>query len=222
MKKNISEKDSFFSKISHDLRGSFTSILGFSDIVNDPDEELSTHEIKEYVNRIGKQSHDTYDLLVNFINWLKLEKYNYGLNYEDIELVDVLFENKEQLKNKINSKNIIVNIDIDEQIKVHMDYEILSSIFKNILLFLINICDNHANIRIKTSGIKKLVNVEIFAKLNEKVTVLQNLDLRDLNNELSFPIIFAIKFTELCKGEFNFNFTDDGEISLLIGLPQNR
>ena len=38
MSDNLSVKEKFFSKISHDLRGSFTSILRFSDILNDPNE----------------------------------------------------------------------------------------------------------------------------------------------------------------------------------------
>jgi len=72
---NILEHDQFFSKISHDLRGSFTSILGFSDILNDPTEELGKEEIKEFVFRISKQSHEAFELLVNFVNWLKLENF---------------------------------------------------------------------------------------------------------------------------------------------------
>lgn len=46
----LSERDQFFSKLSHDLRGSFTSILGFSDILNDPNEKLTYEEITEYAS----------------------------------------------------------------------------------------------------------------------------------------------------------------------------
>ena len=54
MKEVKSEKERFFSKISHDLRGSFTSILGFSDIMNDPNEHITEEETKDFAMRIGK------------------------------------------------------------------------------------------------------------------------------------------------------------------------
>lgn len=219
MKENITEEERFFSKVSHDLRGSFTSILGFSDIISDPDEDLSIQEMKDYVSRIAKQSHDTYELLVNFINWLKLEKYDYGLTFEEIELIDVLYEIKELHKQKFVNKDISLNIEIDEILKVYMDYEILSSIFSNVFLFLINVCTNESKITVKTIEIRELVYLELVTELKNDSTVLNNLDLKDLNNELSFPIIFAIKFTELCKGKFSLNIKDSGDVSILIGLP---
>jgi K+-sensing histidine kinase KdpD len=224
MKEKISEKEQFFSKISHDLRGSFTSILGFSDILNDPNEALTIEEINEFSTRIQAQSKDTFDLLVNFINWLKLENYKYGLSYENIEIYDVLLETKNNLKKNFNEKNIEVKISIDQDKTVVMDYAILLSIVNNVLMFLVKVCCNNSTISIKSvnPNLQK-TTLEISANCDkEKSSFLNNLNLRSLNNDLSFPIIFVLKFTELSGGAFDFSIDQKNNLIISLQLPKEQ
>jgi len=222
MKENISEKEQFFSKISHDLRGSFTSILGFGDILNDPNENLSRDEISEFNKRISLQSRDTFELLVNFINWLKLENYGYGITKDKIELLDVLIEIQNLHKKEITKKNIIVGYDIPETDYVLMDYEILHSIFNNIFLFLLKTCSENSKISVKSikcSDGSKCLGISANYS-NKDSSFLENIDLRNLNNELSFPIVFAIKFTELSGGVFNFSIDQENNLIINLQLPK--
>lgn len=220
MENNITDQEKFFSKVSHDLRGAFTSILGFSDIVNDPNEKLSPEEVTDFVDRISKQSKDTYDLLVNFINWLKLENYNYGLAKESLELFDAVHEVKSILKKELESKSISVKMDIDDKFTVAMDYEILRSIIHNTFMFLMKICSENSliNISSKKSEAKILIEFDTISE-NGEVSQLQKIDLQDLNNDLSFPIVFAIKFTEQVGGKFDFNLDDRNNIGIKLLLP---
>jgi K+-sensing histidine kinase KdpD len=222
MKNNITDQEKFFSKVSHDLRGAFTSILGFSDIVNDPNEKLSSEEVTDFVERISKQSKDTYDLLVNFINWLKLENYNYGLTKENLELFDEIHEVKTMLKNEFESKNISVKMDIDDKLTVAMDYEILRSIIHNTFMFLMKICSEKSLINISSKKLESNILIE-FDTISEsgEVSQLQRIDLQDLNNELSFPIIFAIKFTEQVGGKFDFTLDAQNNIVIKLLLPSS-
>lgn len=222
MKENISEKERFFSKVSHDLRGSFTSILGFGDILNDPNEILTSEEKSEFTNRISKQSRDTYDLLVNFVNWLKLENYDYGLTSEKIELLNILLEIKTIHQKKISQKNVSINISIDDSDFVVMDYGILNSIINNIFVFLTKICCENSNINVNSSDcISKYTCIEVSVNFNEsESSFLQNINLGDLNNELSFPIIFAIKFTEQSGGAFNLSIDQGNKLIIAIKLPK--
>lgn len=222
MKEVKSDKEQFFSKISHDLRGSFTSILGFSDIINDPTENLTNEEIKEFINRIGKQSHDTFDLLVNFVNWLKLENYGYGLVNEKLPILDCLLEIKSNQIKAIVSKNIKFNFKVDKNDYALMDYEILSAILNNIFAFLIKICGDNSIISFKTIATnEKFLTIDIISDGNNvKQSLLQNIDLRDLRNELSFPIVFAIKFVEQSGGMFNFSVDDKSNLFISLKLPR--
>lgn len=221
MKENISEKERFFSKISHDLRGSFTSILGFSDILGDPSENLTSDEVLEFTNRIGKQSHDTYELLVNFVNWLKLENYDYGLSPEKIELVDLILDIKNQHQKILKEKNLQINSKIQDSDFVFLDYEIANAIINNTVDFLIKTSADNSQISIEALTCStKYLCLEITASCNnEKLSFLQNIDLKDLNNEISFPIVFAIKFTEQSGGEFDFSIDSSNNIVINLELP---
>lgn len=221
MKENISEKERFFSKVSHDLRGSFTSILGFSDILSDPTEKLTNEEIFDFTTRIGKQSHDTFELLVNFVNWLKVENYDYGLSPEKNELFELLLDVKNQCQKSLTEKNILINSNIATTETVFLDYEIAQSILNNTFSFLIKTSSNNSQINVESvSCTGKYSCIEIKALCNnEKLSFLQNIDLKDLNNEISFPIIFAIKFTEQSGGEFKLSIDQENNIVINLKLP---
>ena len=222
MKEVKSDKEQFFSKISHDLRGSFTSILGFSDIINDPTENLTEEEIKDFVNRIGKQSHDTFDLLVNFVNWLKLENYNYGLVPEKLQILDSLLETKSNHLKNIANKGLSIKFNVDENDFVMMDYEILSSILNNIFSFLLSISCASSEISFQSLNTEeRFLTIDILADCNgQEYSLLENIDLRELKNELSFPIVFAIKFVEQSGGVFNFSRDDNKNLFISIKLPK--
>jgi len=222
MEKNITEKEQFFSKISHDLRGSFTSILGFSDIISDPNEELSRDEVDEFVKRIASQSRDSFELLVNFINWLKLEKFKYGLANEKIDLLELFYDVQNHKKKELLKKNVSFVTAIAENDFVRMDYEILNSILNNIFNFIAKTCCENSKIKVNSGSLEnKYSNIEISASCYQKDnSFLQNIDLKNLNNEISFPLIFAAKFVELCEGEFRFNLTKENNLSIQLKLPK--
>ncbi|PID56817.1 MAG: hypothetical protein CR986_09945 [Ignavibacteriae bacterium] len=222
MNKYLSEQDHFFSRVSHDLRGSFTSILGFSDILNDFDENLSNEEIKEFTKRIGKQTHDSFNLLVNFINWLKLEHYNNRLTLEKIDMFEVLYEAENNYKSKFLKKDIKTELEIEENQFVRMDFEIIQSIFNNIFLFLMKISNQDSKLIISSkSNDSNYIKVEIFFSSNHlDISYLQNINLIELNNNLSFPMIFAIKFTELSGGSFKIGSEKDNSLIIEMKLPK--
>lgn len=222
MNKYLSEQDHFFSKISHDLRGSFTSILGFSDILNDEDESLSREEIKEFTKRIGSQTHESFNLLVNFINWLKLEHYNNRLTIEKIDLLDMLYEAESNFKTKFSEKDIVTEFNVQENQFLRMDFEIIQSIFNNIFSFLLKIANKDSKLIITSKNEQgDCINLEInFSSNPLDFSYLQNINLIELNNELSFPMIFAIKFTELSGGSFKIGSEKDSSIIIEMKLPK--
>ncbi len=218
----LSERDQFFSKLSHDLRGSFTSILGFSDILNDPNEKLTYEEITEYVSRIGSQTRESYELLLNFINWLKLDTYNYGLTKENLNLLDLILQTKNFYKRICIEKKIEIKTDISDTQSLLIDYEIANSIFNNIFLFLSRISKSNSVISIKSIATEfdDIAAIEFTTNFSEEdFSYINNLKLEKLNSDVSFPIVFAIKFTELSGGDLNFFQDLDNTLKIVLHLP---
>lgn len=154
---------------------------------------------------IGSQTRESYELLLNFINWLKLDTYNYGLTKENLNFLDLILQTKNFYK-RICQKKIEIKTDISDTQSLLIDYEIANSIFNNIFLFLA-ISKNNSVISIKsiTTEFDDIAAIEFTTNFSEEdFSYLNNLKLEKLNSDVSFPIVFAIKFTELSGGDLNF------------------
>ena len=219
MENNKSPKEQFFSKISHDLRGSFTSILGFSDILNDPTEDLTNEEISEFVKRIGIQTKESFDLLVNFINWLKLDSYSSGLTKESIDLSEIILNIQSLKRNIISEKNVKIFNHCNNNIHVSMDFEILHSIFNNTFSYLIDIIAEDSSIEIhSTKADDNLIGVKFVAQIGDQnLTYLNNIE--ETNSDIPFSLLFASKISKLSGGLYDVSLSENKELVISIFLP---
>ena len=64
-----SEKDKFFSIISHDLRGPFTAFLSLSEVIANSFEDLTRTELYSYSKKINGSAIRINYLLENLLEW---------------------------------------------------------------------------------------------------------------------------------------------------------
>lgn len=208
-----------FSKVSHDLRGSFTSILGFSDIMNDPEENLSSEEIHEFVKRIGNQTKESFDLLVNFINWLKLKSFDYGIVKEKIDLTEMILNIQSLNKKKFTDKEIKINNTVTDSIFVEIDYEILNTIVANLFSYLIEAADTKSSINLAPiEDNKNFAGISIIFQPNNELDYLN--DLSEINSEIPYSILFAHEFVKLSGGKLVINKGDKKKLNMTVLLPK--
>ncbi len=222
-KSNI--EDNLFSKFSHDLRGSFVSILGYTELLNDPSEKVDIEEVKEFVKRIDFRTKEAYELLDNFINWLKLERYNKKLSFEKNSLFDTITEAKFIFDNVLKKKSVRIINEVKKNSSVFVDLQILQGIVKNILGFISKNIKNNSKLKISnvdytkntivkfefTSGIDEY-SLEALSALNKN-----DFDFHNIPNEL----LFTKKFVELSKGKFELFAGENFTIKIIISLPKN-
>ncbi len=224
MRKKPNTEDKLFSKFSHDLRGSFVSILGYTELLNDPTENISGKEVEEFIGRIDFRTKETYDLLDNFINWLKLERYNDKLLIEYNSLFDSILEAEFNFNNLLKEKNINLIKNINGISKVFIDLQILRGIIKNIFLFIlkniepesilkISYIDYNNNVLIKFEFISDIDehSKKALLRLNDK-----DFDILNIPNE----ILFVKKFVELSKGKFDLFSNENFKTEIIISLPK--
>lgn len=66
-------KDRFLSIISHDLRGPFLSLKGYTQMLMEEYDLLPKEEIMEYLGMVNEASKDLYQLVDNLLKWSRLE-----------------------------------------------------------------------------------------------------------------------------------------------------
>lgn len=127
-------KDKFLSILSHDLKNSFTSIVGFSDFLVNGIEHLTPNDISNYANTINRSSHSVYNLLANLLEWGKLQfgkmpyKPKSFMLYLFLEEVSVMFSVQASLK------NLTIRIEASPDEVIYSDRQMLFSVVQNLII----------------------------------------------------------------------------------------
>ncbi|TVQ07812.1 MAG: PAS domain-containing sensor histidine kinase [Bacteroidetes bacterium] len=66
-------KDKFLSIISHDLRGPFLGLKGYTQMLIEEYDMLEKEEILDYLGKVHESSKDLYTLVDNLLKWSRLE-----------------------------------------------------------------------------------------------------------------------------------------------------
>ncbi|MCX7832634.1 MAG: HAMP domain-containing histidine kinase [Ignavibacteria bacterium] len=126
-------KDKYFSILAHDLRGPFTALLGFSNLLKEDFDYLSREEIKHYISLINSSSKNIYGLIENLLQWSRLQTGR--LEYQPANTnLNLLVEEVVLLyKSQANSKYIDIIEDIPTNTYVYADENMLRSVLQNLV-----------------------------------------------------------------------------------------
>nr|NQU89506.1 hypothetical protein [Bacteroidota bacterium] len=126
-------KDKFFSIIAHDLRNPFNALLGLTEILYDQWDELSDPDKLEMIDTIRKDSENTYKLLVNLLDWSKIQKGAMKPKIEKTNLKETISNTLMELAANVDMKSIRVFNELLNHSYVAADQFMLKTIFRNIL-----------------------------------------------------------------------------------------
>lgn len=133
LKESNASKDKFFSIISHDLKGPFQGLLGYSEIFLEDYDTLNDEERKQYASDINSFGKEIHNFLSNMLEWSRLETGKTKAEPVVINLGKKAEEIIRLLSASAVNKNIVLNKNIEPQILVYADDYMLSSILQNLL-----------------------------------------------------------------------------------------
>lgn len=130
-------KDMFFSIISHDLKGPFNSLIGFSDLLLEQvkdDKNEKDEELLESVEIIKNVSQNTFELLQNLLEWAQMQKGSLQFNREDVRVIDIIDDVLKVLSfQSIQKKIEIERVLPDNDLMVYADKNMVSTIIRNLI-----------------------------------------------------------------------------------------
>ncbi|MCB0749791.1 MAG: HAMP domain-containing histidine kinase, partial [Ignavibacteriae bacterium] len=148
-----------FSILAHDLKGPFSSLLGFSEFLVNDFEELTLNEIKAYSINIHESTKNTFKLLENLLEWGRIQRNTIELDFQNFNLYDKVIKVVELYSMELKKKNISLEVNVDKNTIVYADKNTILTVIRNLFSNAIKFCKEGDVILI--FSIKKNNNIEI-------------------------------------------------------------
>ena len=161
LKESNATKDKFFTIISHDLKGPFNVLLGFSDILVKEAEEYDRDEIVMFSKTINTSARHLFDLVENLLSWAGSQSGKLQNNPEKVDLRELCVKNIFVLKNSAEKKNIILYQEIPENTYVYVDTNIVSMVIRNLISNALKFTNSGGKISITSSEKDNLVEISV-------------------------------------------------------------
>lgn len=133
LKELNASKDKLFSIIAHDLKNPFSGLINLSDLVLE-EVRLGRYEnIEEYALLLKSFSNQGYKLLINLLDWARVQSNTMLVKLEPIRLTDMVDMSKELIEPLALQKNIALHFRFDEDALLLADSNMLQTILRNLL-----------------------------------------------------------------------------------------
>lgn len=143
-------KDKFFSVISHDLKGPIGTLIALLQELDEDFESFDEQERQDVIHNLFKSGENTYNLLINLLDWSLSQQNRIEPNPEEVEIAEIINEVIELLEPRADRKSITLSVSADEIQTVFIDRKMISAVIINLV-----------NNAIKFSGKGKTIHIKI-------------------------------------------------------------
>lgn len=132
---NISNqtKDKFFSIIAHDLRNPFLVLINNSELLENYFHKMNDEEKLKIINQIKNASNSTYSLLQDLLQWSRSQMNNIEFEPKEYNLYEIVFKIENILKLQAFGKEITLANNIPNDTLIYCDYDMVSTIIRNLI-----------------------------------------------------------------------------------------
>ncbi|MCU7494388.1 MAG: PAS domain S-box protein [Ignavibacteria bacterium] len=149
LKESNTTKDRFFSFISHDLRGPFSSLLGFSEMMLEDFDNLSHQDLKKYLEIINATSKNLYNLLNNLLQFSRFQTGRIQFVPVKCNLGELIAKNIDLLSGNALKKGICLKNEAVIRETAFVDEEMISSAIQNLITNAVKFTPRNGSITVK-------------------------------------------------------------------------
>jgi two-component system sensor histidine kinase/response regulator len=156
-----SEKDKFFSIISHDLRSPFSGLLGLAQLMLEKKHLLSEEDFDDLLNELYNSLTNIYKLVSNLLEWSRLQRGGIDIYPEKINLCQLIDSQIDVFDTASKNKKIKLINKIPENIFIFADENSINTVFRNLLSNALKFTKEDGNIKIYSETDDKVVRIII-------------------------------------------------------------
>jgi signal transduction histidine kinase/Tfp pilus assembly protein PilF len=128
-----STKDKFFSIVSHDLRGPFSALVNLLQILEEEYDQLNDDEKREIIHSLHESSTNTFNLLINLLDWSRTQTGMIENKPVRIELHAATQKVFDLLESRAKQKKLNLINEIPDFVFAYADPHFLQSILINLI-----------------------------------------------------------------------------------------
>ena len=155
LKELNASKDKFFSIIAHDLKHPFTSIIGFSEMLNEENDNENPEKTREYAGLINTSAVQTFRLLENLLEWANSQRGKILFNPFPVNLKGILSEELLTLNDMAIKKNIDLKNSNPEEYSVYADKNMIKTILRNLISNAIKFTKRDGKVEINATAVQE-------------------------------------------------------------------
>lgn len=127
------EKDKFFSIISHDLRSPFQGFLSLTEIIAEGASTFSQEDLVSIAANMNHKAANLSNLLKNLFDWAQMQNGVIKSHPKEFSLNALIEESIESLSLKCIQKEITLKNTVNDEIVVYADEQMVNSVLLNLL-----------------------------------------------------------------------------------------
>jgi len=223
----IKVKDKLFSIISHDLKSPMYALQNV--FTNAKKFDLPAEEIKEMMHEVVNDLTYTTTLIENLLQWAKSQMQSAIIDFQVIDLGELINETVQYLHLQAGEKKITVEIKKDTPVKAWADKNMISIVVRNLLSNAIKFSPSNGHIVISIQessyGVEVLVRdsgTGISDETINKVNANQFYSLNGTNNERGTGLGLALcrEFLEKNNGQLMIETVPGSGSTFSFTLPK--
>ncbi len=147
--KSNATKDKFFALIAHDLRGPIASLQGIGRMLDFYLDKGKNSEVRQLINQVDKSSTSVNHLLDNLLKWALSQTKGLRNHPSKFKLKNLVTDCRAIFDESLKSKEIVLEVKMDESVCVFADYNMVSTILRNLVSNAIKFTPNGGRIQIE-------------------------------------------------------------------------
>lgn len=127
------DKDRLFSIIGHDLKGPFTPIVGYADLMENLGDALTVHQALGYAHRIQEAAGHALSLLDNLLDWARMQVEARPQTPTVQPIAPMVDEAMTMLASIAERKSIALVSEVSPDLQARVDAYMLTTVVRNLL-----------------------------------------------------------------------------------------
>lgn len=217
-------KTKFLSHVSHELRTPLNSIIGFSELLQNPRLGTLNDKQQEFVKDIQTASIGLLGMINEILDISKIESGTIQLNLREFDISMCIQETLNILKPLYEKKGLQINLST-ENIHIVADYQKIQQILFNIINNAIKFSPNNETIKIFTQKSKKYLAIHIkdngcgIEQKNQKKIFKKFEQINSTENSTGLGLTISKELLKMHNGKIILNSQPDNGAEFIIKLP---